>query len=212
MRNILAQSTQEINDLKHLLSKDMPTYRQAYSDRTSWIMACLSELVYVKFNEAIIDKNDTKLIEAVSQLLGNEKAFSLSKLINLLAYDCEAEKNKLKSDLDTLNMKVERFFDTNGTQAMLVSNDKFYTLCFRGTESTRMRDIKADLNASLMQCESKGKIHTGFNNAFADVHNEIQEYINTLDNKPLFITGHSLGGALATVATKKLKYAHGIAA
>ena len=212
MTNILAKSAIELEDIKKLLNKDIPTYRQAYSDRTAWVMACLSELAYVKFNKPTINKEDKKLVKLVSKLIDEEKASSLSKLIDLLAYDNEEEKEKLKLDLGILNMTIEKTFDSNGTQAILVSNDKFYVLAFRGTEPTSLADIKADLRASTMQCETGGKIHTGFNNAFTEVHIELQEYLNSLEEeKPLFITGHSLGGALATVATKKLTHKYGIA-
>lgn len=42
---------------------------------------------------------------------------------------------------------------------------------------------------------------------------EIQQFLNLGDfkEKPLFITGHSLGGALATIAAKKLTHKGGIA-
>lgn len=213
MGHLLVNSTKELQNIKQLLSENIPTYRQAYSDRTSWIMSCLSELAYIKFNEPLIKKNDTKLIDNITTIISEEKLSSLKKLINLFSYDHEKEKEKLIADLDILDMKIVKTFDTNGTQAILVSNSKFYILAFRGTEITSISDIKADLKAQTMECESGGKIHTGFNDAFAEVHTEIQSFINTIENKlPMFITGHSLGGALATVATKKLTYKHGIAA
>ena len=213
MENVLATSSLELQNIKSLLSRDIPTYRQAYSDRTSWIMACLSELAYVKFNEPIISKNNERLVKTVSELIDENKASSLSKLIYLLDYDNEKEKEKLKYNLDILNMKIEKLFDSNGTQAMLVSNNKFYVLAFRGTEATSIADIKSDMRASTIHCETGGKIHEGFSDAFSEVHIEIQEYINSLEEKkPLFITGHSLGAALATVAAKKLNFSHGIAA
>ncbi len=43
-----------------------------------------------------------------------------------------------------------------------------------------------------------------------DIHEELNK--NTLKKKPLFITGHSLGGALATIAAKKISHEGGIAA
>jgi len=49
MSNILVNSELELNDFDTLIHKKIPHYRQAYSDRTSWLMACLSELAYVKF-------------------------------------------------------------------------------------------------------------------------------------------------------------------
>ncbi|MEI8631797.1 hypothetical protein P4S72_06175 [Vibrio sp. PP-XX7] len=33
-----------------ILEEQLPLYRQAYSDRIAWLMACLSELAYIKFN------------------------------------------------------------------------------------------------------------------------------------------------------------------
>lgn len=40
----------ERNRANNLLDKSLPTCRQAYSDRTAWLMACLSELAYRRFN------------------------------------------------------------------------------------------------------------------------------------------------------------------
>ena len=34
-----------------LLDKNSPNYRKAYSDRTAWLMASLSELVYEDFEK-----------------------------------------------------------------------------------------------------------------------------------------------------------------
>ena len=87
------------------------------------------------------------------------------------------------------------------------------TFDINGIEATSMTDIKADINAKIEYCSTGGKIHTGFNEAYKQIDIELQDYLdNSLsEEKPLFITGHSLGGALATVATKKLKYKHGIA-
>ena len=54
-------------------------------------------------------------------------------------------------------MQLEDTFDNDGTQAILVSNDKFIALAFRGTEATSIKDIKADVKAKTTQCEKGGK-------------------------------------------------------
>lgn len=213
MSYIIAKSSKELGDIESLIKKDLPSYRQAYSDRTSWIMACLCELVYIKFNPLLKVQQKEKLIEIATSLIDENKQSSLKKLIKQFGYDEEEEKQKLIDELSLLNLKLEKTFDSNGTQAMVVSNDKFHALVFRGTEPTCMKDIKADLKATIDECETGGKIHKGFKEAFEQVAIDLQKYLDTLSSeKPLFITGHSLGGALATIATKKLIYKHGIAA
>ena len=50
MTHLLATSDTELNVLNQLLDKSLPAYRKAYSDRTAWLMACCSELAYIKYN------------------------------------------------------------------------------------------------------------------------------------------------------------------
>ena len=50
-----------------------------------------------------------------------------------------------------------------------------------------------------------GHVHKGFNKAFLSVRARVDELLGGDEDLPLFITGHSLGGALATVATWYLK-------
>ena len=118
------------------------------------------------------------------------------------------------AELADLNAELITTFDANGTQAILISSNKAITLAFRGTEATSVKDIKSDLRATTTKCDSGGNIHSGFKDAFEQVEREIQKTLNKqkFAHKPLFITGHSLGGALATIAAKKLKHAGGIAA
>ncbi len=216
MTNILANSQIDLNRVKGLLDKGRPpVYRKAYSDRTAWAMACLSELAYIRFNPIFShDQHKKHFLDNLSKLIDENKQSSLLKLIDLLGYDHLAEKKKLNTELDVLGVNLIETFDSNGTQAILVSNDTFIALAFRGTEATSIKDIKSDMKAQTMQCETGGKIHTGFKKAFDEVALDIQNTLNeeALRAKPLFITGHSLGGALATVAAKKLSHKGGIAA
>ena len=50
MSNILINSKKEQERVEELLKKGVPHYRQAYSDRMAWLMACMSELAYIRFN------------------------------------------------------------------------------------------------------------------------------------------------------------------
>lgn len=214
MDNRIATTKEKRQRVNDLLNKNLPHYRQAYSDRTSWLMACLSELAYIRFNPLFSSAQQHRLIENVTKLIGKNKESALITLIDSVAYDHEENKSELIKEIGTLNLKLIETFDREGTQAILVSGDKFAVLTFRGTEATSIKDIKSDIRAKLTTCETGGKIHIGFKEAFEKVEMDIQDRIEQDDikNKPLFITGHSLGGALATVAAKKLDHAGGIAA
>ena len=215
MSLILAQSESELETVNQLLDKKLPSHRQAYSDRTAWVMACMSELAYIRFNP-LFSNAELKdyFLESIEKLVGKNKKSALEKLIDIVGYDPEKEKEKLETELDILRYQLLDTFDSKGTQAILVSNGKFITLAFRGTEPTSIRDIKADTKATTASCETGGNIHTGFRDAYNEVRLEIEETLkkDEYKNMPLFITGHSLGGALATVAAKKLSHSGGIAA
>ena len=97
-------------------------------------------------------------------------------------------------------------FNKKGTQAFLAKNDEFAVLAFRGTQPTRWEDVRTDLRA-LKQKTVEGKVHKGFKEAFDDVRDEIFDIVDKSIGKdlPLYVTGHSLGAALATVATQELE-------
>ena len=73
----MTMNVSERNRANDLLDKSLPTYRQAYSDRTAWLMACLSELAYRRFNP-LFSSGDQKawFLENIAKLIDDGRKAS----------------------------------------------------------------------------------------------------------------------------------------
>jgi triacylglycerol lipase len=95
------------------------------------------------------------------------------------------------------------FFDKLETQAYIAGNDKLLILAFRGT--TALLDWIFDARIDLIGGPA-GRVHEGFNVALSFVWLDIWNYIKEQRRgRALWVTGHSLGAALATLAVAKLR-------
>ena len=58
-----------------LIEKQRPTGRTAYSDRTSWLMACLSQLTYIRFAPPPLHKSEAKqsFLNAIDRLIDSQR-------------------------------------------------------------------------------------------------------------------------------------------
>jgi triacylglycerol lipase len=108
------------------------------------------------------------------------------------------------------NLEEIAFFDkqdgTADTQAMLVqstSGPKWAALVFRGTEQ-KATDVISDLELSVPLLGSGVIVHRGFKHALDIVWNDIETALEkAVKDVPLFMSGHSLGAALATLAAAR---------
>jgi hypothetical protein len=103
-----------------------------------------------------------------------------------------------------------RSWRDRGTQGYLVYGARYAALVFRGTTDTT--DWKTDLRARKVVVRSEdhiARVHAGFGSAYSQVSPKIESAVTELmsaDRLPLFIVGHSLGGALAQIALASLAY------
>jgi hypothetical protein len=200
-----------------------PMARPAYSDRMAYVLAEMSDLAYFEFegpskfiNDAVKSMVDLKFddtdsirefLDAFSEdaLLGHNISVDiLRKLLKNSGFDL----------IETINVKTSQAFVCRRNVA---SEQPYLVIAFRGTEN-KISDWLTDANAVPTEIGSS-KVHTGFHNAFSVNTDESGRTIENilsdiLDSNeaigengsplPVFITGHSLGGALALLATRQL--------
>lgn len=98
-----------------------------------------------------------------------------------------------------------RYIDIDGAQVHIVWNKTEMVLAFRGTEPDEFSDITADLNAIPDRAQVGGWVHNGFQNELEKVWAKVLKTIaDEIGDRKLYICGHSLGGAMATVAASRL--------
>jgi hypothetical protein len=125
----------------------------------------------------------------------------------------KGEEQQLRDSLVELKLELVHTFDKQGTQAFVARSPKYAVIAFRGTEKD-YRDILSDIRIRFYRDRQTGaRTSTGFGQAYALVEQDVAEAIAKIDRLlPLYITGHSLGGALAAIASTRIRPSDRIAA
>jgi len=126
-----------------------------------------------------------------------------SHFANLAGLVYEEFDAKLTAKLKKVGYTKVQFISKDGAQVVVLTNKDEQVLAFRGTEPKEFNDIKADLKAWKSKSRTEGRVHDGFYDEVNKVWKDIKEKLST--TKPLYICGHSLGGAMATIAASRLQ-------
>ena len=161
----------------------LPTWRAAYSDRTAAMMAAFAQLAYVPFT--------------------NEKPSPGG-----VRPETPGGRERLAEYLSGGGFELKAVFNLVNVQAFLAVNAaEFAVLAFRGTANGADWEINLNALRIPMPDIQQVGVHTGFWHAYASMAADIKAAVDAHvgSDLGLYITGHSLGGALAQIASARLE-------
>lgn len=130
----------------------------------------------------------------------------IAKAVYLKKADDAPDEAAILADLQADDAAFSSVLGTNlnSAQAVLIEHQDYFCLAFRGTDE--IADWLDNINV-FSEKVLFGEFHRGFWSSLDDVWKPLFEEYQALrqeKRRPLFLTGHSLGGAMAAVAAAKL--------
>ena len=93
----------------------------------------------------------------------------------------------------------------SGAKVYVAWNDEYAVVSFTGTEADcGPVDILADLNFFPKSSGQGGFVHRGFKNSFDSIWGDLKTILDKIDGRYIWLTGHSMGGALAIHAASRI--------
>jgi pimeloyl-ACP methyl ester carboxylesterase len=114
----------------------------------------------------------------------------------------EGDGPRLERALTAAGFAAPEAFDvpSSGAQAFAtLSPTGTAFVAFRGTQPGKLADLLADLRFGLVDWAGGGRVHSGFKEAYESISGDISAWLERSATKGVVATGHSLGGALATL-------------
>lgn len=102
-------------------------------------------------------------------------------------------------------IKDYKYLNNDGAEAHIASSDTHIVVAIRGTEISDKEDWIRDAQM-WPKTHGPGWVHTGFRKAGRKLLPLITDYILARPNREVYITGHSLGGAMGLYIAQELEW------
>lgn len=151
--------------------------------------------------------NEIKLYSSNDSRISSLPSLKRSLLfaeLSMISYLPEEQSRKLARQLGFTRII---FHEYDGSQVYSFINKTDYVIACRGTEPNEWNDVKADLDAQTAVSETVGRVHRGFKQEVDDIWPMLEQELQD-NQKDTWFTGHSLGGAMATICAGRCLLAH----
>jgi triacylglycerol lipase len=138
--------------------------------------------------------NSRPLTTPIAELGLLRKSLLFAELSDVAYYAEEAA----RPIFEKVGLHASTYFEREGAQAYIVSNQHDTVVICRGTEPNEWNDIKADVNVWTVLAESVGRVHRGFKEEVDTLWPLIESALAETA-KTTWFTGHSLGAAMAAI-------------
>ncbi len=145
----------------------------------------------------------SKVDGPLSDLTLLEQSLLFAELSSICYFD-EAHAAPLA---EQLGLARATYYERDGAQAYIFGGTTDTVVACRGTEPNEWNDIRADANATSALADTVGKVHSGFKQEVDDLWPELEAELIKTENTVWF-TGHSLGGAMATICAGRCFLSH----
>lgn len=178
-----------------LAAVDAETQREAEESKIR-----LSQLIPIDPNESPPPTMRAAYSDRMSALLAKLAFFAY------IRFETPGNLEILQRVLTDGGMELKKTYNVNNTEAFLAEARDFVVVSFRGTSSRRDRATDFDFRTKKIAIPGHPLpvcVHRGFYAAYQQVEDQLRDDLIKLTpaDKPIYFTGHSLGGALAIVAT-----------
>jgi len=148
-----------------------------------------------------------KLKTKIKDLPFNDRALLFAEL-SRVAYFTEYHATRIARKLGFTTVE---YYNINGAEAYRFMNKNDMVFICRGTQPRQYNDIKADARSWPIVSETVGRVHSGFKGEVDKLWDSILgDIIREQHKRDLWLTGHSLGAAMATILSSRCRGDTGI--